>query len=70
MVHMDKVRSHIANQLESNVILCLEISTKIFKNRCRGGHQSVAKGLTVSISSVFIANDIFIRKYYHKIAIE
>ena len=67
MVHMDKVRSHFANQHESNVILCLEISTKIFKNRCRGGHQSVAKGLTVSISSFFIANYIFIRKYHHKI---
>ena len=47
MVYMDKVRSHIVSQLTLNIILCVEASTKIFKNCCRGGHQRVGKGLTI-----------------------
>ena len=48
MAYTDKVyHTWSANLNKIYIIQYLETSTKIFKNRCRGGHQSVGGGLTL-----------------------
>ena len=46
MVNMDINFDHIQSANLKNIILCLETSTYIFKNHCRGGHQRMVEGLT------------------------